>query len=663
MPVNVIFTKQRNAALQLFGGLVPRIVGQKKIRCEDSIYNSITVDEFFTRYPTLPEFLLTKLSQNSDTLVHPSLVPLLVLFSRLSLGPFQHLDKTDDLIKRFKLAFKGTFSSCVVNVRKLASKAYVNFTSKDELINEVQNTCLEVLCGTLKHNYVDACLSCIHEMLKMLKTEYLEIFSANYQRIVSAVKDLSYLDERNCYVKLNVLKIWKWIDFSENELSNLKYKLMACKNYSNIHPGYKELIFEMGKEQKECSPTDYNLKFESRESCLQYLTLLKTSDLESDDICRKVQLLLEENIHSSIMTGKIFEECNRIIIVHRKTVLNDPELSMDILELSNGNDVSQQHRYGVMAATTSLMVQAICFASMMTQPDFKMFFSDESVYVSLFSKMTEDLENYSQPSKMETCRMHSAQSLKYLIPVFNTRDIRADFDPLIMYAFVKLANTALILLNDEDNQVREMITEFVSELNTNVPYPRNVSSLVACEKLILYGLEHFSSCIEWFMPIEEVFFHPWTSHAKSSNKEYAVQILRNVGVREYLFESGDGINVYIEEVGLNMLFSEIIRKWLLGNTIDHLPFKLNLNIGNIIEQVTSLIEYVENNSNVKDYSGELWNNQGFLLLIRYYNLLRIIKDIPFVINTESHGGDSETKKLLAGCVNYVEEHFPHFINN
>ena len=130
--------------MQLFGGLVPRIVGQKKIRCEDSIYNSITVDEFFTRYPTLPEFLITKLSQNSATLVHPSLVPILVLFSRLSLGSFYHLDKNDSLIKRFKLAFKATFSSCVVNVRKLAAKAYANFTNEYELVDEIQNICLQV---------------------------------------------------------------------------------------------------------------------------------------------------------------------------------------------------------------------------------------------------------------------------------------------------------------------------------------------------------------------------------------------------------------------------------------------------------------------------------------------------------------------------------------
>ena len=40
----------RNAALQLFGALVPRILGQKKVRDDDSAHNTITVAEFFTRY-------------------------------------------------------------------------------------------------------------------------------------------------------------------------------------------------------------------------------------------------------------------------------------------------------------------------------------------------------------------------------------------------------------------------------------------------------------------------------------------------------------------------------------------------------------------------------------------------------------------------------------
>ena len=650
--------------MQLFGALVPRVVGQKKIRNEDSICNSITIDEFFTRYPALPKFLLTSLRQNTAALIHPSVVPLLVLFSRISLGAHNPY-RNNDLIKQFKSAFNDAFTSSVINVRKLAAKAYVNFTSKDTLINEVQIICSQASCDTSKTNYVDACLYCVIELLNMIKTEYCELVDESYPRLVNAVKELTNLNNRNCCIKLNVIKIWKLLKLPEDDMCELKSKLFSSHKYSNIHPGFREFSFEIGENNQEMHHEDNNSQLKTKESCLQYISRLKSIHLNSNDVCRKVQLFLEENMGKDVMNGKIYEECNEVMLMHYNDILKDPELAMDILELSNGMDTDQQNRVGIIATTTSLMVQAVCFSSMMTQADFKMFFGDESVYVSMFSKMSEDIEKYSQPNKMETCRIHSSQSLKYLIPVFNERNIRQDFDPLIMYAFVKLANSAFVLLNDEDSQVREMITEFVSELKTNIPCHRYLSTVAACKKLVQYGLEQFSSCIEWFLPIEDVFFRPWVFDTNlHGNAEHPLHILRKAGTREYLFESGDGINVFKEEVGQNILYASVIKKWLEVRQKDNPQFKLNINVKDILEQTNSLVEYIENHSYVKDYSGELWSNQGFLLLIRYYNILLILKEHPIIMNIDNYtayAASSEARNITTH-LEYINKHFPHFID-
>ena len=649
----------RNAALQLYGGLVPRIVGQKKIRSEDSIYNAITIDEFFTRYPTLPNFLLTRLRQNFAGLVHPSLVPLLVLFSRISLGASNDNERNNDWILQFKEAFKDTFSSPVVNVRKLAARAYVNFTSKDKLIDEVENFCLEISLESHMNNYVDACLHCIHELIKMLKLEYREVLMEDYDRIIASVEKLACLHERNCCIKLNVLNIWKWFDVPRNEMINMKSKVLSCDKFSGIHPGYQDLTLENSKQDtgfKDCQ----NAKCETRKNCSQYISSVCSLNMEPNKLCRKILMFIEENSKSNVMTGKIFEECNEILLNYNEALYEDPELSMDILEFNNENQANL-NQFGITASTTSLMVQAVCFSSMMTQSDYKMFFGDESVYVSMFSKMSDDIECYSRPNKMETCRIHSAQCLKYLITVFNKRNIKEDFDPLIMYAFVKLANTAFILLNDEDTLIREMVTEFISELRSDMPYPRHVSTIIAREKLVRYGLEQFSSCIEWFTPVEEVFFKPWIFDVNlCNNAQYPEHILRKVGVREYLFESGDGINVYIEEVGQNMHYSEVITDWLRENK-GRLPFKLNINIQNIIEQITSVMKYADTHKNncVKDFSGELWTNQGFLLLLRYFNVLRIIEEQPLIVNC---GANQDEQNLIITYLAYVQKLFPLFIN-
>ena len=595
-------------------------------------------------------------------LVHPSLVPLLVLFSRISLGASNSYDRNNDLIAQFKEAFKDTFSSPVINVRKLAARAYVNFTSKDNLIVEIDNFCSQCLLDKQKNNYVDACLYFVNESIKRLKMEYSDVFAENYDKIVTSVKKLASLNERNCCIKLNIVQIWKQFDLSNNEIPTLNCKILPFDNFSSIHPGYKNLVLECSKEQQKLLKEPESATVDSRENCHQYISSISSINMEPNELCRKVQNFVEQNIERNVMTGKIYEECNVILIKHYKAILNDPELAMDILELNSENQIHQQPQFGIIAKTTSLMVQAVCFASMMTQVDYKMFFGDESVYVSMFSKMTEDIESFSKPNKMETCRMHCAQSLKYLIPVFNKRSIKVDFDPLVMYAFVKLANIAFTLLNDEDNQVREMVTDFVSELKTDMPYPDNVSTKVACEKLIRYGLEQFSSCIEWFLPVEEVFFRPWIFDVKlCDNAEYPLHILRKIGVREYLFESGDGINVFIEEVGQNIHYAAVITKWLKEKK-DCLPFKLNINMRSIFEQVTSLMKYIDTHSYVKDYSGELWTSKGFILLLRYYNVLSIIKEHPSLVNLEGHGTDSDALKDIETYIAFVQKNFPHFLS-
>ena len=137
---------------------------------------------------------------------------------------------------------------------------------------------------------------------------------------------------------------------------------------------------------------------------------------------------------------------------------------MEILDILSSNEKVTSGQFGISAQTTALMVQAVCFSSMMSQSDYKMFFGDQSVYCSKFSEMSEMVEQMSRPNNMETCRIHAANALNYLLPIFNEKCVKNDFDPLMLYAFVKLINSALTLLFDEDNNVRELATIFASKL-------------------------------------------------------------------------------------------------------------------------------------------------------------------------------------------------------
>ena len=87
-----------------------------------------------------------------------------------------------------------------------------------------------------------------------------------------------------------------------------------------------------------------------------------------------------------------------------------------------------------------------------------------------------------------------------------------------------------------------------------------------------------------------------------------------------------------------------------------------MNMKSIFEQVTSLMKYIDTHSYVKDYSGELWTSKGFILLLRYYNMLSIIKEHPSLVDLESYGSDSDALKEIDTFIVYVNKSFPHFIN-
>ena len=496
----------------------------------------MTIEELFSRYPDLQEFLFNQLSQKSVGLVHPSFVPLLVLFSRISLGVLKEDNKIDRFVKEFKSTFKQLFYSPVINVRKMAAKAYANFTKKEDILQEINFISEEILCyivdiHTLKHtNYVDGCLCCIHELLKFLKTEITKDFSESYADIEDNIQKLANkLLNLNCYIiRINVIRICKLVNI--NTKSDVKIQKIA--NHEQIQPGFRD--FSM----KICiSNIDQNvfcleeLNFNSRENCRKYLASLdlrhSTQAIKSETNCALIYKFLCKVLKSDLINGKMIEKSNEILLKQDQAIEQDSELAMDLLDLISNNRKIALGEFGVMAKTTSLMVQSVCFSSMMTKSDFKMFFGDESLYCSMFSEMSEEIEKFSEPNNMETCRINAAQCLNYLIPMFNMRSLKDDFNHLMLYAFVKLINAALKLLFDEDSNVRELVTIFVSKLHTKIEYFTALSTLYAIEKLVLYGLDQFSLCIEWFSPVHELFFQPWLNLSQRNGcNEGPVSILK-----------------------------------------------------------------------------------------------------------------------------------------
>ena len=124
----------RNGAMQLFSTLLQRMLGQKKTK--DDHLNTMTLQEFFTTYPTLQPFMLDQLKQaaeqqkTSTLQLHPGLYPILTILSKLSAGIAQ-FEALDDL----RSSVSSLAVSPIQGVRELAAAALPSLVPKQDLLS------------------------------------------------------------------------------------------------------------------------------------------------------------------------------------------------------------------------------------------------------------------------------------------------------------------------------------------------------------------------------------------------------------------------------------------------------------------------------------------------------------------------------------------------
>ncbi|XP_074101344.1 uncharacterized protein LOC141528942 [Cotesia typhae] len=135
----------RNASLQLLGAVIPRLVGQ----CSDnelSFGTGYSVNHFVTHYPKLSEFVLEQLKNNSSFNFDGTIVPILTLLSRMSVGGCQFTDySSQKYINKLKTFLRILFDHPVENVRYLAAKSYAALIPTQKIYSELLDMKMENL--------------------------------------------------------------------------------------------------------------------------------------------------------------------------------------------------------------------------------------------------------------------------------------------------------------------------------------------------------------------------------------------------------------------------------------------------------------------------------------------------------------------------------------
>lgn len=202
----------RNAALQLHGAVIPRLIG----------VSSKTTSELFHKLPGLENFFMEKLTQPPEgrQLITGGLIPTLSILSRLSPG-----HGVDALNSRFVPPLVTLLGHPVVQVRQLAAQSLLAFVSlfktkwmtiqlcEDAEIMAVKKSSMSALnvcvCGSSPTNSLHGCLLALFEFLGRCRDVALSV--EDWEMIRKSVSALAPIEKHHSsyYIKLAVLKIFQ----------------------------------------------------------------------------------------------------------------------------------------------------------------------------------------------------------------------------------------------------------------------------------------------------------------------------------------------------------------------------------------------------------------------------------------------------------------------
>ncbi|XP_052742126.1 uncharacterized protein LOC112044026 isoform X1 [Bicyclus anynana] len=133
----------RNAALQLYGALIPKLIGQKKPTGTDEILSSVACDEFRTHSIKLWNFIIQQLKTDTHKDVinaHSNLVPILNTLANFAQRYNFSYDLDDQIDSDMNLLpnILTLLGSPIYTVRRLTAKAILNIYSFEIILNNIK---------------------------------------------------------------------------------------------------------------------------------------------------------------------------------------------------------------------------------------------------------------------------------------------------------------------------------------------------------------------------------------------------------------------------------------------------------------------------------------------------------------------------------------------
>ncbi|XP_017892011.1 uncharacterized protein LOC108632148 [Ceratina calcarata] len=200
----------RNASLQLFGSIVPRLVGQSSGE-EVDFGNGYSINHFITHYPVLADYIMRELHRFSLTFMsfstalylHSRIVHVLVLLSKFSNSSSELIDYSSrEYVLRARCLLRIVLGNPVWYVRYLAAKSYAALTDFLQIKSEIAGLRYDISsCRStnLIHGYLLA-IRFLKEKLSA-ETDCLNLYSDTASNNLIKSTELLRLRE--------IFKVWK----------------------------------------------------------------------------------------------------------------------------------------------------------------------------------------------------------------------------------------------------------------------------------------------------------------------------------------------------------------------------------------------------------------------------------------------------------------------
>ncbi|XP_029045659.2 uncharacterized protein LOC114877348 [Osmia bicornis bicornis] len=452
----------RNASLQLFGAIVPRLVGQSYGDTLD-FGNGYSINHFITHYPILANYVIQELKFTEyfiESYINSNIVPIVMLLSKFSNSgcrlidhPAQHFISTAKCLLRTLL-----FQHPVLYVRLLAAKAYAALTEYLEITSVIKQLKYSLsLCKNV--NLIHGYLLTMQYLKKKLAVE-IECLNSSSDIIPCTNNKLKPCTELLRFRR--ILQIWNNLSKEENnsqicyvletlflQLKEFNFDKMSATDIFNFNENIHVFTSEKVK------PGFFQFIDVSTKLCADYFNC--TSNIDSDIIHKIVNSYC---IDQTISFLNHVSQCTSIlkVVLERLLFINEHDCNELLLNAMvnyalktlqhwsslnmNGLDIEKTVE-NVFVETKEIAINSrLC--------------NLKCIIIILFSKK-EQLIN-----EILLCALNlSIHDEEY------ARHIAVELMQFSVYRFVNLSNNnkliilqcCLILLKDEILEIRETIAE------------------------------------------------------------------------------------------------------------------------------------------------------------------------------------------------------------